>query len=331
MIEHAITRDLLKTNNEQMKYIYIILLTLLIWIVTGHQSFSQQEAMYTHYMFNTQTVNPAYVGSRQAFTVTALHRSQWATYFPSNPITQTLSLHTPLRNENIGLGFSFFNDQLGPEKTTALFADFAYTIRVSEKANLSFGLKGGVSMHNVNYHDLNPEQPDDPALRNNGQSMWLPNFGFGLYYARERFYAGVSIPQLMEENFIDNSVLGGARFALSQRHYYFISGAVFPLGEDVKFKPTTFIKLTRGAPAELDLTTSFIFYDRFILGAMFRTRDAVGALAGLRINDQWTIGYSYDWSVLNRIPNNNFGSHEIVLRYDFLFLDSHRVRSPRYF
>ncbi len=299
-------------------------------MATGFSAYAQSDAMYTHYMFNTQTVNPAYAGSRQAFTVTTLHRSQWESYFPGNPVTQSLTLHTPLRNENIGIGLAFYNDKLGPERTSSLYADFAYSVRLTEASKLSFGLKGGVSMHAINFNDLTPDQQDDPAIRNNEQSLWLPNFGFGLYYSREKFYAGFSIPRLMEENFIDNSLIGGAKFAL-QRHYYFIAGTIFNISEDVALKPTTYVKMTKGAPIELDLTTSFYFYDRFIVGAMFRTRDAIGALVGFKINDQWTLGYSYDWSILNRIPNNNFGSHEIVLRYDFIFLDSHRVRSPRYF
>lgn len=313
-----------------MKKLVNKLLTGLILGMLSITAMAQQDAMYTHYMFNTQAVNPAYAGSREAFTLTALHRSQWAAYFSENPVTQSLNMHSPLRNENIGMGLSLYNDQLGPEKTTSLFADFAYRIRVSEYGKLSFGLKGGVSMHTINYHDLNPEQPDDPALLNNEQSLWLPNFGFGLYYSTEKFYTGFSIPQLMEQNFLSNTVIGGAKFAL-QRHYYFIAGTVLPLSSDVVFKPTTYVKMTKGAPVELDLTANFQFYDRFFLGMMFRTRDAVGALAGLKINEKWMIGYSYDWSILNQIPNNNFGSHEIILRYDFIFLDSHNIKSPRHF
>lgn len=185
-------------------------------------------------------------------------------------------------------------------------------------------------MHSIDYAGLNPDIQDDPTLYGNPESLWLPNFGFGLYYARERFYAGISVPRLMEENFLDNSVAGGAQFAL-QRHYFFIAGTYLSLTDDVDLRPTTLVKMTPGTPIEVDLTASFVFYDRFILGAMFRTNDAIGALAGFKITDQWTLGYSYDWSVMNKIPNNNFGSHEIVLRYDFIFLDSHRIKSPRYF
>jgi type IX secretion system PorP/SprF family membrane protein len=314
-----------------MNSTYIKIVFSILFMVVGFQTLAQRDAMYTHYMYNTQVVNPAYVGSRQAFTVTALHRSQWASYFPGNPVTQSLTLHSPLRNENIGLGLAFYNDELGPERTTALNADFSYSVRLTEASKLSFGLKGGVRMHSINLIDLAAVQPDDPAIMNNYESIWLPNFGFGAYYSRERFYAGFSIPALMEENFLDNTVNSGARYALLQRHYYFIAGTIFPISSDVSFKPTTLVKMTKGAPIELDFTASFYFYDRFSLGAMFRTEDAVGAMVGLRITDQWSLGYSYDWSILNRIPNNNFGTHEVFLRYDFLFLESHKVKSPRYF
>ena len=305
----------------------ILGLFLSMWSLLG---MAQQDAMYTHYMFNTQTINPAYVGSREAFSMAALHRSQWASHFDGNPVTQTLTMHSPPNNENVGLGLSFYNDQLGPEKTTSLFADFAYRVRLSEESTLSFGLKGGVSMHSVDYAELSPNQGADPILYGSRESAWLPNFGFGLYYARERFYAGISVPQLLQENFFDNSVDGGAKFAM-QRHYYLIGGAYFHLTEDVDFKPTSYLKVTKGAPIELDLTANFIFYDRFLLGVMYRTRDAIGAMAGLMITDQLSLGYSYDWSVMNRIPSNNFGSHEIVLRYDFIFLDTHKLGGLRYF
>ena len=58
---------------------------------------AQQEAMFTHYSFNTLGVNPGYAGSRDALTVTGLHRSQWVS-FPGAPVTQTLTLHAPIFN-----------------------------------------------------------------------------------------------------------------------------------------------------------------------------------------------------------------------------------------
>jgi hypothetical protein len=70
---------------------------------------------------------------------------------------------------------------------------------------------------------------------------------------------------------------------------------------------------------------------RLLLGAMFRTGDAVGALIGFDITDQLHIGYSYDWSFGLQTGTYNMGSHELVLRYDFLLFDKKQIHSPRYF
>ena len=120
-----------------MKKIIIIGIALL----GGLSTYAQQDAMFTHYMFNTLAINPAYAGSRDALTVTALHRSQWVG-FDGAPTTQTLTLHSPVFNNKIGLGLSVVNDKIGPLNTTAFYGDFAYKVKVSKKGTLAFGLKG---------------------------------------------------------------------------------------------------------------------------------------------------------------------------------------------
>ena len=50
----------------------------------------QQDPMYTQYIFNLQTINPAYAGSWQDIGVTALSRDQWLG-IQGHPTTQTFS------------------------------------------------------------------------------------------------------------------------------------------------------------------------------------------------------------------------------------------------
>ena len=64
---------------------------------------------------------------------------------------------------------------------------------------------------------------------------------------------------------------------------------------------------------------------------MFRTGDAVGALIGFDITEQFHVGYSYDWSYGLKTFKYNQGSHEIILRYDFEFIDKKQIHSPRNF
>lgn len=292
---------------------------------------AQQAPMYTHYMYNTLVVNPAYAGSRDALTITALHRSQWVD-FKGAPITHTITAHAPLRNENIGLGLSVLNDKIGPSNNTAVFAYYAFIMKLNEESKLSLGLSAGLNIYQARLNSLLLDQQADPSFLTNIKNRITPNFGFGAYYSRERFYAGISVPNLLQNSNADINQYGGdITIEKEQRHYFFIAGGVIPLSENVQFKPTTLIKVTFAAPIEADLTASFILMKRLLIGAMYRTGDAWGGLAGFDITEQFHFGYSYDFSVGLRTNVYNKGSHELILRYDILSPNQQQIHSPRNF
>lgn len=307
------------------KSLIYITLTLL-----GLTAYGQQDAMFTHYAFNTVAVNPAYAGSRDALTITGLHRSQWVG-FEGAPTTQTLTLHAPILKNRIGLGLSILNDKIGPTNTTSLYADVAYKIPVSEKGTLSFGVKGGVNIAQQGLNDLDTDQDQDNSFSQDLTSGILPNFGAGVYFDTDKWYIGASTPKIIENAFETGGTGNSNDVAKEQRHFFLIAGTVFNLSQTVKLRPSTFLKITEGASPELDLTGMFIFSDRLELGAMFRTGDAVGALIGYNFNTQLRIGYSFDWSWNNRTFEYNNGSHEVMLRYDAIFNNNKKIRSPRYF
>ena len=45
--------------------------------LTSFSSQAQQDPQYTHYMYNTTVINPAYAGSRGSMSIFGLHRSHW--------------------------------------------------------------------------------------------------------------------------------------------------------------------------------------------------------------------------------------------------------------
>jgi type IX secretion system PorP/SprF family membrane protein len=292
---------------------------------------AQQEPMYTHYMYNTLVINPGYAGSREALSVTALHRSQWVNY-KGAPIVQTLTMHAPLKNEHLGLGLSVTNDKIGPTNNTAVFADFAYIMKLNTKSKLALGLSAGVNIFQADLNSLQLNQQADPSFQNNISNKMNPNFGFGAYYSRERFYAGISIPNIIQNNYLVVNLPNGSTWAgKEQRHYYFIAGTMIKLSDNLEFKPTTFVKVTPAAPIQADVTASFVIMKKLLLGAMYRTGDAFGGLIGLDVTSQFHVGYSFDYSYGVKTFKYNNGSHEIVLRYDFNFSNKKQIRSPRYF
>lgn len=297
---------------------------------------AQQDAMYTHYMYNTLAVNPAYAGTRDALTMTALMRNQWVG-FNGAPRSITGTMHTPI-GERIGFGLSFVNDKIGPLQNNQIYADIAYHLKLSEKAKLSFGIKGGVNLWSANLgtlKTLNDKEVDPSQYNYSISNNITPNVGAGVYYYRERFYMGVSVPKLMRNTIGSTQTVGKTgnttNLITEQIHWFAIIGTVFNLSPSVKLKPTALLKETNAAPLQGDFTGTFIFNDKLNLGAMYRTGDAAGLLLGFNLNPQLYAGYSFDWSFVNSTSKYNNGSHEIMLRYDLIYNDKKQVKSPRYF
>jgi type IX secretion system PorP/SprF family membrane protein len=298
---------------------------LIAFVLVGVYSYGQQDAMYTHYTFNHLAVNPAYAGSREVVSLTALHRSQWVG-FAGAPQTQTFAIHAPTFNKSVGLGLSVVNDKIGPTSLTSFYADFAYRLKLTKTTIMSFGIKGGGGLMSVNLGSVATKEVDSKFTSTN--SAFLPNIGAGLYVYNAKWYAGISAPKLVQNNY--NKVVIGNTLG-EQRHYFLIAGFVMNLSNTVKLKPSTYVKATEAAPLNVDLTAMFILKDKLELGVMGRTGDAAGMLIGYNFSPRFRIGYSFDWSFTNTTGTYNAGSHEVMLRYEFSGANKENIHSPRYF
>jgi len=224
--------------------------------------FSQQDAMFTQYMFNTLSVNPAYAGSADYFSATALYRNQWVN-FEGAPTTQTITGHAPLKYQSISLGGSIVNDSHGPVKQTGFYADVSYRIFL-DKSKLAFGLKGGMNLFQANLLSLNPNQDGDVAFTQNIESKTLPNFGFGMLWYSERFQVGISAPKLLKNKLMEGRLPDFADNTEKQ-HFFIIAGYVFDINPYLKFKPSLLAKAVQGAPPGFDFTANFLFYDKLCI------------------------------------------------------------------
>ena len=290
---------------------------------TAIVSFAQQDAQFTQYMYNTININPAYAGSRGALSIFALHRTQWVG-LDGAPVTNALSLNTPLNSSNLGLGISFINDRIGPTNENTISADFSYTVPTSETFKLSFGIKATANLFDLDVNQLNPVD-DDPTLRDYN-NKFSPNIGAGLYLHSDKAYVGLSVPNFIETNrFDDNEV---AIFK-EKINYYLIAGYVFDFNNSIKFKPAVLTKMVEGAPLQVDVSANFMFNEKFVVGVAYRWSAAVSAMVGFQVSQGMYIGYGYDHET-TALNNYNSGSHEIFLRYE-LFNNNGKIITPRFF
>lgn len=294
------------------------------------QANAQQDPQFTHYMYNTLSVNPGYAGSRGMLNVTGLHRQQWIG-LDGAPMTQTLFIHSPLRNKNMGLGFSVVNDKIGPLNQTFIYGDYSYTVKLTQLLKLAFGVKAGVNMFQPKIADLHTISPNDPSFVNStAENIIKPNIGAGIYLHHERWYIGASSPRMVENNFnLGNGGTNDTTTVKELRHYFFIAGLIFPIGNDIKIKPTTKVKMVKNAPIAIDATAEVILRDKFSVGAGMRLKDSFYGMFGYQFTDQFRAGLSYDYTT-TRLQNVNNGTVELMISYDFIF-NKEKLKSPRYF
>jgi len=292
-------------------------------MLTGAASFAQQDAQFTQYMYNTININPAYAGSRGALSIFGLHRTQWVG-LDGAPVTNALSLNTPINDSNLGVGLSFINDRIGPTAENTISADVSYTVQTSEDYKLSFGLKATGNFFNLDVTKLDAKQQNDPNLVN--FNKFTPNLGAGIYYHSDKTYIGFSVPNILQTNRYDDNQVAIFK---ERMNFYLIAGHVFDLSSEIKFKPALLTKVVTGAPLQVDVSGNFMFYDKFVLGVAYRWDAAVSGLAGFQVSDGLYIGYGYDMET-TKLRKYNSGSHEVFLRYE-LFNNYNKIVSPRFF
>ncbi|GAB4039496.1 type IX secretion system membrane protein PorP/SprF [Spirosoma gilvum] len=300
---------------------------------------AQQDKMFSQYMFTMLALNPAYAGSRDVLSMSALYRNQWMG-LPGAPQTATFTIDMPLQQERVGLGLQLYSDKFGELQEAGGFASYAYRIKAGEKTTLALGLQGGAVSFQWNLGNVKTS-PDglpqiDPAFATNITRL-LPNFGVGVYLSNDRSYLSLSVPRLIK-NKISELNTGDLR-SVQSRQAYLAAGYVIRLSPVVKVKPSVLVRAAEGAPLGFDANINVWLADRIAIGGSIRrnqlstwsnyTTDAIVGMLELQLTDQLRFGYAYD-RTMNNLTVVAPSSHEIMIRYEFGF-GKNRILTPRYF
>lgn len=303
----------------------ISIIVVLVCLIISKKIFAQQDPQYTQYMYNMAMINPAYAGSKEAVSAGLLARTQWVG-IKGAPKSFTAFVHSPVGNK-IGLGMSLIHDKIGPVTETHAYADFSYTVKSSENSKLSFGLKAGATFQQIGLLNLTQADDNDPKFNQN-VSKTHPNFGFGLFYYRENFYVGASIPNLLESLHFERSGRTISR-ASEEMHSFLTTGYVFNLKNEFKLKPSILAKYVNQSPLSLDISLNLLWKNKFEVGVSHRIEDSWSGILNFKINNTLRIGYAYDHTTSN-LSEFNSGSHEFLLLFDFLAAKD-KYLFPKYF
>lgn len=308
--------------------LYMLLAILALGALRAPGAYAQTEEQSSMYMFNPLLFNPAYAGSRGSIHGVGIARFQWVG-IEGAPMSQFVSFDAPVANQNLGLGFHLSNDKIGARNRTSAFADISYGLKLNKKGDrLAFGMSAGIDWQVYDFNKLTTYDPNDPVYGYYASKV-RPNFGAGLYYYGERFYAGVSIPRLLRNRLGKNAPIGEA---LQRRHFYVTGGYVFKLSSVVQFKPSALVKISENAPITFDINANFLLFNTLWIGPMYRFNESVGLNTAIQIKEFMSFGYAFDFPIngMSTFRTNQRGTHEIMISFD-LKTKKKPYLSPRYF
>jgi type IX secretion system PorP/SprF family membrane protein len=156
-------------------------------------------------------------------------------------------------------------------------------------------------------------------------SQTFPNFGVGVYWYSDNYYVGISVPDF----FFPSE--GSEAFDVNPQNYNytFLGGYLFRISDEIKFRPSTMLAYSLGAPVSYQVNLSVVtFQDRIFAGVGYKSKGLVFMLE-FQPTSTIRIGYAVEAPTGGVKALAPHWSHEILIRYDFTY--ELRTVSPAYF
>lgn len=302
-----------------------MLLLPLLALVPASQLYAQQLGQYTHYMSNELIINPAFAGGHDALSLTAIHRSQWVGV-EGAPTTQSFSIHSLAKNENMGLGLTLINDRVGVHKNFSALGSYAYRLRLDTDSYISFGIQAGINQKSSDYSSLDvpPAGANDPSLQFVDISTTSLEVGSGVYLKTPKLHLGISSPKLFSSK---TEFSDSISVSLNKAHYFFYGRYRAPVNPNVKLQPNILIKYLPGLPVSWDAGLNAIWNEVLLTGISYRSTESLDLLLQAKITPQLKMGYGFDYT-LKEVSGLGRSSHEFMLNYLFKY-SNYRTKAPR--
>jgi type IX secretion system PorP/SprF family membrane protein len=290
------------------------------------QLLGQMFPLSDHYIYNALVINPAFAGCHDALSATLSYRNQWVG-FKDAPKSLNLSIHTPVKNDRIGLGLLIENNSIGIYKETSFIGNYAYRMELYN-GKIALGLGFGVTVYNIAWNELDATDADDVQLMNNPTSAVLPAFSLGTYYYTKKYFIGISLPLFLSHEPDQSTGNFKIKNDFSGYNYFFTGGYEVGISPHVKLLPSLLIKYHPNHVVQIDYNAQINLKDRIWIGIGYRNSDMLTGMLQCQLNDQLRMAYSYDFDT-GTIGKYRNGSHEIVLSYVFRYV--RKVMGPRQF
>ncbi len=183
-----------------MRKIYALFSVLLFFV---HYKGQETLPYYQQYLLDGDFLyNPALYGKTDDVVLNLNYQKQFS-QFAESPNVQSIGLHANVF-DRVGAGLSFFRDQNGPVSSNGIGAGASYFIPIDDdgerKSQFSFGTNVNFYNMHVDLAKLNPQDPGDPTLASDTNSLFLVYANLGMAVTFRNFFAGVSVNDIALTN-----------------------------------------------------------------------------------------------------------------------------------
>lgn len=292
----------------------IFIFSIICFSLSAGELSAQQVSRRTQFPINTFMVNPAVAGTQRYSPVFVSYRNQWAG-FEGAPTTFMASGHTSFRH-GLGGGAIFYTDNTGgaiSESGAELTG--SYNIDLNNSDAVSFGLSLNAAQYVFDNSKLVVVDQNDVALNDfQRESRMNVDATFGMLIHGETYYAGFSIPQLIQTR-LNLESDGDPAENRNIRHFQLMGSYRYYVNSTWDVQGSGFMRFTAQTPPQLDVNVRVNYAGAAWAGVTYRTADAVAFMLG-GIWKDFTLGYSYDITTTNaRVLSPH--THEILLGYYF--------------
>jgi type IX secretion system PorP/SprF family membrane protein len=304
------------------KFVFIFL--LLLFLVSVSSLYSQENSIFKNDYINPFITNPACTGSDYYPSAQLSVKRQWLG-FPGAPSTYLLSGNLRIGNfdfydpkgfvnkgplkikDRLGVGAAIFKDINGPLANTGGLLSYAYHLPVNKESRLALGMSVLMVNYSLNAGILKPDQSIDDYLWTGNESTFKLNFGAGVYYYNESFFAGLSFNRILPGISNVNGTL-----ELNPSYFALAGFKINKTSNIWTIEPSLGLKKMGETNLIADIHTK-LYIQRYNWAAIsYSTSNQINAQFALRLYRTFYFGYNYGLS-LSRIASFNYGTHEISL------------------
>ena len=218
------------------------------------------------------------------------------------------------KNEGkVGYGATVLSEQKGLPSNNTIYLNYAYHLRLSENMRLGLGVQPGYMQHRIRLYDAQIVDAGDEVLDGTVYSANAIDVNAGFHLYSPKFFVMGSFERILGNQIQFTSYNSNLAF-----HYNTIAGYNFRFKnkkkKEIEIQPSFMVRYTAPVPIQYTAMLKTTFGNQFWCGLLYRSDDAVGIAAGMKIKERINIGYGYDYT-LSKLSNYQSGSHEIMLSF----------------